>query len=110
VDPVHGPEHTPGPGDPQIVCESGNTPPPIAAHTPFQAIGIVINHAEICRIVRFEQDQPVSPDTKSAVAKAPDCFGIVFGETSMAVVHHYKIVARGLIFKKGQLHQGKDTL
>ena len=44
------------------------------------------------------------PDTKTAMAKVCDQFGIFFGEYVATVVHENKVIPRCLIFIEGQNH------
>src|SRR5690606_28185066 len=84
----------------QIPGKGNYAPPAVAAHAPFTAIRIVVNHLKIVAVCRLQQHQPITAYTEPTVAKAADQLQVVTVKKARSVVKNNEIVSCTLILIK----------
>src|SRR5687768_9914865 len=88
----------------ELVCEFRHATSAITTHASFSAIGVIILHLKVVACSFIQQHQPISADSKPAIAKPFYLFCCDGGISSFAIISDYKIVAGTLVFVKVKNH------
>jgi hypothetical protein len=83
-----------------MFCECGDTPAPIATHSAFPSVRIIVYHPEVIPLSIFQQHQSIGTYTETPVAQFSYLRQreMIF---ALPVVEQDKVIAGAMVFIKG---------